>query len=67
MNFSKNRKIIRFILISMSFIIVTAILWNTYDFSQKFKDEERIKMELLSVAQKDLATKPLNDKSLKLI
>ena len=64
MNFSKNTKIIRTILIVVSFFIVTAILWNTYDFFQKFKEEERTKMELLSIAQKDLATKPLNDNTL---
>ena len=66
MNFSKNTKIIRTILIVVSFFIVTAILWNTYDFFQKFKEEERTKMELLSIAQKDLATKPLNDNTLEL-
>ncbi len=60
MKFSKNRKTIRTILIAVSFIIVTAILWNTYDFFKKFKDEERIKMEIISAAQKDMAIKPLN-------
>jgi signal transduction histidine kinase len=54
MNFSKNRKIIRFILISFSFIIVTAILWNTYNFIQKFKEEERTKMEIIAEAQVSL-------------
>ncbi len=61
MNFSKNRKIIRVILVTLSFLIVTAILWNTYDFFQKFKDEERNKVALLGEAQKNLATKPLTD------
>ena len=34
----------------MSFGIVSAILWNTYDFSKKFKTNERSKMEILAKA-----------------
>lgn len=52
MKFSKNSSILRLILISISFIIVAAILWNTYDFSQKYKQEERDKMEIIAEAQK---------------
>ncbi|WP_456424304.1 sensor histidine kinase [Lutibacter sp.] len=52
----KNSQIIRWAVIIASFIIVTLILWNTYDFFQKFKNEERAKMEILATAQKDLAT-----------
>ena len=63
MNFSKNRKTIRYVLIAFSFVIVTAILWNTYDFFQKFKDEERIKMEIIAAAQKKIAEDPLNDEN----
>ncbi len=63
MNFSKNRKIFRFILVSLSFIIVTAILWNTYDFFQKFKEEERNKMEIIVSAQKKIAEDPFNNEN----
>ena len=56
MNFSKNATITRWILISASFIIVTAILWNTYDFSRKFKQEERKKMEIHSEALKSFSS-----------
>jgi len=52
----KNSQIIRWAVIIASFIIVTLILWNTYAFFQKFKNEERAKMEILATAQKDLAT-----------
>jgi signal transduction histidine kinase len=33
---------------------VTLILWNTYDFFQKFKNEERAKMEILAKAYEQL-------------
>lgn len=49
-----NRNIIRWIIIISSFIIISLILWNTYVFFQKFKAEERVKMNTWSVAQKDL-------------
>ena len=48
------------IAVLISLIIVTAILWNTFTFFQKFKQEERIKMEILATAQKEIA----NDKNL---
>ena len=46
----KNAQIIRWAVIITSFIIVALILWNTYDFFQKFKSEERAKMEFWSSA-----------------
>ncbi len=55
MNFSKNARITRWILISVSFIIVTAILWNTFDFFQNFKVEERNKMKIITEAQKSFS------------
>jgi hypothetical protein len=47
------------IAILTSLIIVSLILWNTYIFFQKFKTEERIKMEILGIAQKELANADL--------
>jgi signal transduction histidine kinase len=61
MNFSKNANIIRWFLIALSFIIVTAILWNTYDFFQKFKLEERNKMKIHSEALKSFAKDTENE------
>ncbi len=47
-------KIIRVLVIFASFIIVSLILWNTYSFFQKFKKEERSKIEVLAMAYKRL-------------
>lgn len=54
MQFSDKRNVTRWIIILASFIIITMILWNTYVFFQIFKNEERLKMELLATAQKTL-------------
>ena len=54
MQFSERRNLTRWIIISASFIIVILILWNTYNFFQIFKTEERVKMELWASAQKSL-------------
>jgi len=53
--FRLNRNVIRWIIILSSFIIISLILWNTYAFFQKFKAEERIKMNIMSVALIDLS------------
>lgn len=55
MVFSSLKKTTQVILILISFGIVCLILWNTYVFFQEFKTQERIKMEILAAAQKDLA------------
>ncbi|WP_115461003.1 sensor histidine kinase [Winogradskyella aurantiaca] len=54
MTLNFNRNLFRWILIISSFVIITLILWNTYSFFQKFKEEERAKMETWSIAQIDL-------------
>ena len=53
MGFSKNRNLIRWIIVIASFAIISLILWNTYVFFQKFKAEERVKMENWSFAQNE--------------
>ncbi|MDX1829388.1 MAG: HAMP domain-containing sensor histidine kinase [Lutibacter sp.] len=53
-------KLIRGLVISASFIIVSLILWNTYSFFQKFKKEERSKIEVLALAYKRLNILDLN-------
>ena len=54
MNFSENSNPIRWIIIFISFLIISIILWNTYTFFQIFKNEERIKMNLWATAEKTL-------------
>jgi hypothetical protein len=54
MKLNSNRSILNWVIILVSFIIVSLILWNTYRFFQKFKDEERVKMENFSEAQIEL-------------
>jgi len=44
------KKNYKYIIVVVSFGIVSAILWNTYDFSKKFKTNERSKMEILAKA-----------------
>ena len=51
MQFSEKRTTIRWIIIITSFVIVSMILWNTYSFFQRFKEDERLKMELWAQAQ----------------
>ena len=55
MQFSERRNITRWFIIIASFFIVVLILWNTYNFFQIFKTEERAKMEFWATAQKTLA------------
>ncbi|MDX6747560.1 HAMP domain-containing sensor histidine kinase [Polaribacter sp. PL03] len=60
MNFLTNTLLFKRIAVLISLIIVSLILWNTYMFFQKFKNEERVKMEILGIAQKELANADLN-------
>ena len=50
----KNNKNNNWLIILLSSIIVSFILWNTYVFVQNFKTEERNKMELWSLATLEL-------------
>ncbi|MBF4493912.1 HAMP domain-containing histidine kinase [Flavobacterium sp. MR2016-29] len=56
MRFSESRNTTRWIIIFISFLIISLILWNTYTFFQIFKNEERIKMNLVAHAQKTLVS-----------
>ncbi|MBS7252724.1 sensor histidine kinase [Flavobacterium branchiicola] len=51
MHFSERRNTTRWVIILISFLIITLILWNTYTFFQIFKNEERLKMKLFANAQ----------------
>jgi two-component system, sporulation sensor kinase D len=54
MQFSEQTNITRWIIVAASFVIVSLILWNTYDFFQVFKSEERQKMEILAESLKTI-------------
>ena len=57
----QNTLFLKWLTIFVSIIIVTLILWNTYNFFVLFKIEERAKMEIIASAQKELASnKDLN-------
>ena len=60
MVFIKYRNSLRWIMIAASFVIVSLILWKTYEFFQHFKEEERTKMENWSFAQTDLVNSNTN-------
>jgi len=60
MNFTKYNAEFRWVLIAISFVIVSLILWNTYEFFQHFKKEESIKMENWSFAQTDFINDDTN-------
>ncbi|MEX6627224.1 HAMP domain-containing sensor histidine kinase [Tenacibaculum pacificus] len=53
--------------IFISLLIVSFILWNTYVFFQKFKEEERGKIEIFAAAFKELASNPNLDENTNLI
>ncbi|MFC4220942.1 sensor histidine kinase [Flagellimonas marina] len=54
MNFNPKRKASNITLLISAFIIVSLILWNTNSFFKKFKEEERLKMEIWATAQSEL-------------
>jgi signal transduction histidine kinase len=55
MNFLTNTLLFKRIAVLISLIIVSLILWNTSIFFQKFKQEERAKMEIFASAQRELS------------
>lgn len=61
MKFPTNTLIFKRIAVLISLIIVSLILWNTYIFFQKFKTEERVKMESYGDATQELNTLSLED------
>lgn len=53
MNIFQNTFWLKRIVVLVSIVIVSFILWNTYIFFQKFKEEERNKMKLFAIAMKE--------------
>ena len=54
MKIISKQYLLRWTMIVISFLTISLILWNTYQFLQKFKEEERVKMENFSQAQIEL-------------
>ena len=61
MVFAKNRNFIRWVIVIASFAIISLILWNTYVFFQKFKEEQRIKMDIWAEAQAEFQKNLLDE------
>src|SRR5690606_11457267 len=51
MNFSDERNFARWFIVFSSLLIVGLILWNTYIFFERLKEDERDKMEIWAAAQ----------------
>lgn len=54
MQLTSNSNAFRWLMIIISFVIISLILWNTYQFFQSFKQDERTKMSNWSYAYSDL-------------
>ncbi len=61
MLFLTTRNLTRWIIIIISFIIISLILWNTYIFFQRFKAEERTKMKNWTFAFNEYYTNLLDE------
>ena len=55
-----NKNILRWIIVIAAFLLVALILWNTNTFFKSFKQEERIKMEVLAEALKNMNSPDLD-------
>ncbi len=60
MSIKLYKKTIRWFIISATLFIVALILWNTFMFFQRFKQEERTKMEILALTYKRTSEAPLD-------
>jgi two-component system, sporulation sensor kinase D len=56
-----NTLYIKWLILSLSVLLVTIIIWNTYSFFNYFKAEERLKMELWAQGQKSFASEDTTD------
>ena len=55
MFFTKHKQLARWLIIGISFVILSLVLWNTYAFFQKFKADERAKMSNWTFAYAEFA------------
>lgn len=66
MQFSEKRNVTRWIIIMISFIIISLILWNTYTFFQIFKNEEHLKMQIWATSLKTINKADLENDDIEL-
>ena len=60
MKFNPKRRTSNIILLISAFVIVSLILWNTNIFFEKFKQEERLKIENWAAAQAEIDNSPVD-------
>ena len=60
MRFDPKKRTSNVILLISAFVIVSLILWNTNSFFEKFKQEERNKMEIWAAAESELLQSPID-------
>ena len=57
----------RWFLILVSLVIITLVFWNSYAVFNSLKDNERVKMEIWTAAQREFATQDLSGTQLNLV
>jgi len=60
MNFTANRNVLRWVIITFAISITALILWNTNQFFQQLKESERKNMTEYKTAIEDFNNQPLN-------
>ncbi|MDT0606612.1 HAMP domain-containing sensor histidine kinase [Croceitalea rosinachiae] len=61
MKFNPKKRTSNVILLISAFVIVSLILWNTNIFFEKFKQEERLKIENWAAAQAEIDNAPVDE------
>jgi len=61
MKFNPKQRTSNIILLISAFVIVSLILWNTNIFFEKFKQEERLKIENWAAAQAEIDNSPIDE------
>lgn len=60
MDFTSNKNVYRWVMIVAAVFFTSLILWNTYDFFQQLKENERKNIREFGIAATELQNQPLN-------
>ncbi len=60
MKFNPKQRVFNIFLLISAFVVVSLILWNTNSFFEKFKQEERLKMENWAAAELEVLQSPID-------